>query len=58
MPQQFLHCPNVVPTLQQMRREAVAQYGASQEKVAKTVGRQKLWVNALLKGIPKKRILE
>jgi len=28
--------------------------GATQEKIAKTVGRQKLWVTALVKGIPKK----
>ena len=27
--------------------------GASQGKIAKTVGRQKLWVNALVKDIPK-----
>jgi hypothetical protein len=25
--------------------------GASQEKIAKVVGRQKLWVNAILKGL-------
>ncbi len=28
--------------------------GATQDKIAKTVGRQKLWVNALVRGIPKK----
>lgn len=28
--------------------------GASQEKIAKVVGRQKLWVNGILKGIPRK----
>jgi hypothetical protein len=27
--------------------------GASQDKIAKVVGRQKLWVNTILKGIPK-----
>ena len=26
--------------------------GASQDKIAKVVGRQKLWVNTILKGIP------
>jgi hypothetical protein len=28
--------------------------GATQEKTAKVVGRQKQWVNELLKGIPRK----
>jgi hypothetical protein len=28
--------------------------GATQDKIAKVVGRQKLWVNTLLKGIPRK----
>ena len=27
--------------------------GASQDKIAKVVGRQKLWVNTVLKGIPR-----
>lgn len=27
--------------------------GATQEKIAKVVGRQKLWVNAILKDIPR-----
>lgn len=27
--------------------------GATQEQIAKTLGRQKLWVNSLLKGIPR-----
>jgi hypothetical protein len=27
--------------------------GASQDKIAKVVGRQKLWVNAILKGLPR-----
>jgi hypothetical protein len=27
--------------------------GVPQDRIAKTVGRQKAWVNALLKGIPK-----
>lgn len=27
--------------------------GAPQDKIAKVVGRQKLWVNTLLKGIPR-----
>jgi hypothetical protein len=27
--------------------------GATQDKIARTVGRQKLWVNAMLKGIPR-----
>lgn len=27
--------------------------GASQDKIAKVVGRQKLWVNTILKGIPR-----
>lgn len=26
--------------------------GASQDKIAKVVGRQKLWVNTILKGLP------
>jgi hypothetical protein len=26
--------------------------GASQDKIAKVVGRQKLWVNRILKGLP------
>jgi hypothetical protein len=28
--------------------------GATQEKIAKVVGRQKLWVNGILKGLPRK----
>lgn len=28
--------------------------GAAQEQIAKVVGRQKLWVNTILKGLPKK----
>jgi hypothetical protein len=28
--------------------------GTSQDKIARVVGRQKLWVNDLLKGIPKR----
>jgi hypothetical protein len=27
--------------------------GATQDKIAKVVGRQKLWVNTILKGLPK-----
>jgi hypothetical protein len=27
--------------------------GASQDKIAKVVGRQKLWVNTILKGLPR-----
>jgi hypothetical protein len=27
--------------------------GASQNKIAKVVGRQKLWVNTILKGLPR-----
>ena len=29
--------------------------GATQEQIAKTLGRQKLWVNSLLKGMPRGR---
>ena len=29
--------------------------GASQDYIARVVGRQKAWVNAMLKGIPKRR---
>jgi len=28
--------------------------GATQDKIAKVVGRQKMWVNTVLKGIPRK----
>jgi hypothetical protein len=28
--------------------------GATQDKIAKVVGRQKLWVNNLLKGLPRR----
>ena len=28
--------------------------GATQDYIARVVGRQKLWVNAMLKGIPKR----
>lgn len=28
--------------------------GAAQDQIAKVVGRQKLWVNTILKGLPKK----
>lgn len=29
--------------------------GATQDQIAKTVGRQKLWVNGLLKGLPREK---
>jgi len=29
--------------------------GATQDQIAKTVGRQKLWVNSLLKGVPREK---
>lgn len=28
--------------------------GATQDQIARVIGRQKAWVNAMLKGIPKK----
>ena len=29
--------------------------GATQDQIAKTVGRQKLWVNSMLRGMPRGR---
>jgi hypothetical protein len=31
--------------------------GASQDKIAKVVGRQKLWVNSILKGLPRPKLV-
>ena len=31
--------------------------GASQDKIAKVVGRQKLWVNSILKGLPRTKLV-
>jgi hypothetical protein len=42
-----------VDLLQKMLVFQLYALGVSQEKIAKTVGRQRAWVNDLLKGIPK-----
>ena len=42
-----------VDLLQKMLVFQLYTLGASQERIAKTVGRQKAWVNELLKGISK-----
>ena len=42
-----------VDLLQKMLVFQLYALGVSQEKIAKTVGRQRVWVNDLLKGIPK-----
>jgi len=44
---------NTVDLLQKMLVYQLYGLGVSQERIAKTVGRQKAWVNDLVKGIPK-----
>jgi hypothetical protein len=44
---------NTIDLLQKMLVFQLYALGVSQERIAKTVGRQKAWVNDLLKGIPK-----
>jgi hypothetical protein len=44
---------NSIDLLQKMLVFQLYALGVSQEKIAKTVGRQKAWVNDLVKGIPK-----
>ncbi|MEA3191658.1 MAG: hypothetical protein QOD77_2313 [Thermoplasmata archaeon] len=43
---------NVEELLQTMIVLQMFALGASQDKIAKVVGRGKLWVNTILKGIP------
>lgn len=44
---------NTVNLLQKMLVFQLYALGVPQDRIAKTVGRQKAWVNDLLKGIPK-----
>jgi hypothetical protein len=44
---------NTIDLLQKMLVFQLYALGVSQDKIAKTVGRQKAWVNDLLKGVPK-----
>ena len=44
---------NSIDLLQKMLVFQLYALGVSQERIAKTVGRQKAWVNDLVKGIPK-----
>ncbi len=44
----------VVALLEKMLVIQLYSLGASQEKIAKVVGRQKAWVNALVKDLPKR----
>jgi hypothetical protein len=45
---------NIEELLQKMLVLQMFSMGATQDKIAKAVGRQKLWVNTLLKGIPRR----
>ena len=44
---------NTIDLLQKMFVFQLYALGVSQERIAKTVGKQRAWVNDLLKGIPK-----
>ena len=44
---------NTIDLLQKMLVFQLYALGVPQDKIAKTVGKQKAWVNDLLKGIPK-----
>jgi hypothetical protein len=44
---------NTIDLLQKMLVFQLYALGVSQERIPKTVGRQKVWVNDLVKGIPK-----
>lgn len=45
---------NVEELLQKLLVFQLFELGANQDKIAKVVGRQKLWVNELLKGLTRK----
>jgi hypothetical protein len=47
------NCDEIRELLQKLLVLQLHDMGASQTKIARVVGRQKLWVNELLKGIPR-----
>lgn len=45
----------VVELLEKLLVLQMHSMGATQDQIARTVGRQKLWVNSLLRGVPREK---